>query len=571
MKRKFGFIILTVLLNSGIGYSQTNFWEPASTPLSNTNLPIEFRQTFSLVVSNNGDVWAGTSEGIFLSVDNGGTWVQKNNGIPSRDLTFEGSTYTFAGNIYVLAINPVNGSIFAGSMYGLYRSTDNGESWTTLIDLEDKYTEVRTILITPSGDIYVGIHRERGAPYEGVCYSKDNGDTWVMKNNGLPTQPMFIRSLVVGTDGTLYVSTAYFGVYRSTDGGDNWLPPSNYDNVGPDRLIVSADGSIFGAAGVVGVIKSTDKGVTWDQLNVGLNIGIEIGIPYYLGAVERIAYSSITDHLFISDPQNGVYRSTNLGGEWHKIENGIPTRDIGYNWVRALETNQKTGMVFIGFAGIESGGTSIYRSTPDIDSKIDINIEPESIDFGAVQSILHIDTTLYITNKGATDIVVTNVNIIGDDASSFSNTFNDAVTLKPNEAQRVSITFTPNTEGIKNAALEILADIGNIWISLNGNGTDQVMSTDEPEEIPTTYSLMQNYPNPFNPTTTIQYGIPKDEFVKLTVYDITGKVIKELVNGRKTAGKYSVEFNASSYSSGTYYYKLEAGEYSNIQKMILVK
>jgi tetratricopeptide (TPR) repeat protein len=93
----------------------------------------------------------------------------------------------------------------------------------------------------------------------------------------------------------------------------------------------------------------------------------------------------------------------------------------------------------------------------------------------------------------------------------------------------------------------------------------------EVEEIPTTYSLSQNYPNPFNPTTTIQYSIPKDEYVKLVVYDVTGKVVKELVNGHKSAGRYNVEFNASGYSSGTYYYKLEAGDYKNIQKMMLIK
>jgi hypothetical protein len=55
------------------------------------------------------------------------------------------------------------------------------------------------------------------------------------------------------------------------------------------------------------------------------------------------------------------------------------------------------------------------------------------------------------------------------------------------------------------------------------------------------------------------------------VYDVTGRVVKELVNGHRSAGKYNVEFNASSYSSGTYYYKIEAGEYKNIQKMVLVK
>ena len=102
-------------------------------------------------------------------------------------------------------------------------------------------------------------------------------------------------------------------------------------------------------------------------------------------------------------------------------------------------------------------------------------------------------------------------------------------------------------------------------------GSVDIIDVKEAEEIPTTYSLSQNYPNPFNPTTTIQYSIPKDEFVKLTVYDITGRTVKELVNGYKRAGKYSIEFNASSYSSGTYYYKLEAGEYKSIQKMMLIK
>ena len=101
------------------------------------------------------------------------------------------------------------------------------------------------------------------------------------------------------------------------------------------------------------------------------------------------------------------------------------------------------------------------------------------------------------------------------------------------------------------------------------NGT--VVAINEPKDIPTTYSLLQNYPNPFNPTTTIEYSIPKDEFVKLTVYDVMGRVVKELVNGYKNAGKYNIEFNAATYSSGTYYYKLEAGKYKSIQKMMLVK
>jgi hypothetical protein len=115
---------------------------------------------------------------------------------------------------------------------------------------------------------------------------------------------------------------------------------------------------------------------------------------------------------------------------------------------------------------------------------------------------------------------------------------------------------------------ELLGRVDNLEKKLNNSN---VVSVDNPADLPTEYSLSQNYPNPFNPTTTIQYSIPKDEFVKLTVYDITGKVVKELVSGHKTAGRYSVEFNASSYSSGIYYYRLEAGQYNSTQKMLLIK
>ena len=116
-------------------------------------------------------------------------------------------------------------------------------------------------------------------------------------------------------------------------------------------------------------------------------------------------------------------------------------------------------------------------------------------------------------------------------------------------------------------AAELLGKIENLERKIN-NGT---ISSDNPTDLPTDYSLSQNYPNPFNPTTTIQYAIPKDEFVKLTLYDMTGKVVKELVNGHKAAARYSVEFNASSYSSGIYYYKIEAGQYNSTQKMMLIK
>ncbi len=89
--------------------------------------------------------------------------------------------------------------------------------------------------------------------------------------------------------------------------------------------------------------------------------------------------------------------------------------------------------------------------------------------------------------------------------------------------------------------------------------------------VPKTYSLSQNYPNPFNPSTQIQFGLPKSGNVKLIVYDILGREVKTLVNEYRTAGTYQIAFDASSLASGVYFYKIEANDFVQTKKMLLVK
>ncbi len=90
-------------------------------------------------------------------------------------------------------------------------------------------------------------------------------------------------------------------------------------------------------------------------------------------------------------------------------------------------------------------------------------------------------------------------------------------------------------------------------------------------EVVTKYSLEQNYPNPFNPSTTIKFAIPANEFVKITVFDIRGREVQQLVNENLTAGVYETDFNGANLSSGTYFYKIETNSFSDTKKMILVK
>lgn len=90
-------------------------------------------------------------------------------------------------------------------------------------------------------------------------------------------------------------------------------------------------------------------------------------------------------------------------------------------------------------------------------------------------------------------------------------------------------------------------------------------------DMPTVFKLYENYPNPFNPSTTIRYDVPRNSFVKMSIYDILGKLVNTLVNEQKSAGRYEVNWNASNYASGTYFYKFETDAFTDIKKMVLVK
>ena len=117
----------------------------------------------------------------------------------------------------------------------------------------------------------------------------------------------------------------------------------------------------------------------------------------------------------------------------------------------------------------------------------------------------------------------------------------------------------------------------DIYIGTYGFGifkrpiSDLVGITKDENKIPSSFSLGQNYPNPFNPGTVISYALPSASHVKLTIYNTIGEAVKVLENGNRNAGNYSVEFNGAGLPSGIYIYKLEAGDFTQSRKMILLK
>jgi len=111
-------------------------------------------------------------------------------------------------------------------------------------------------------------------------------------------------------------------------------------------------------------------------------------------------------------------------------------------------------------------------------------------------------------------------------------------------------------------AVEILFNFGvqaPVGVEVENNST------------PKTYALSQNYPNPFNPATTIKYSVPSAQFVTLKVFNLLGQEVATLINQEQNAGNYIVRFDASGLSSGIYFYSLQAGNFNETRKMMLMK
>jgi len=100
---------------------------------------------------------------------------------------------------------------------------------------------------------------------------------------------------------------------------------------------------------------------------------------------------------------------------------------------------------------------------------------------------------------------------------------------------------------------------------------DLVSVEGEDTGLPTKYTLLQNYPNPFNPSTTIEYTLQHSGEVSLIIYNLLGEEVTRLVSGEPGAGYHKVDWNASNLSSGMYFYRLQAGDFVQTKKMVLLK
>jgi hypothetical protein len=147
--------------------------------------------------------------------------------------------------------------------------------------------------------------------------------------------------------------------------------------------------------------------------------------------------------------------------------------------------------------------------------------------------------------------------------------YNETIVTGPLQANEFIVKYKVTAVGYLNNVLTETEFTNTVEARVQGFAPYKIGAGNS--NVPDRYFVFQNYPNPFNPRTRIQFSIPEEVKVTIKVYDVLGNEVMELVNDKREAGNYEVEFDGSGLNSGIYFYTFRAGEYVSTKKMILVK
>ncbi|HCA41659.1 MAG TPA: hypothetical protein DEP28_00235 [Bacteroidetes bacterium] len=593
---------LYIATYSGVSISSNNgeSWD---------NRQVTTQNTPAYVLEKNGDtLFAGTASGLFISSDSGKTWVLRNlsgysfqtikfidnklfvairsSSVPYMPYGISLSTNNglsfdeyFLGYRLVTSILQVNSDIYAGTFGGdgLHKSTDGGQNWfqTTLTNVSINSLDLI------DGKIYVGTTG-------GFYYSTDNGQTWLQENlissnvfkmfkhneirlygsfsNGIYKYDNNLnnwRNVGVnnGTDamsftklGNNIFAGTVTGVHRSTNLGLNWT----LTNLSGSKIyqIITYNEKLI-AGGDIGLRVSANSGTSWNSLNINENVSTvsakngrmfagvhekiyrstNEGINWSISDLNSSIFTLLdTNGIVLAGTSNGIFYSTNTGNSWQLSNlNGIYIRQLYF----------KDGIIYAG--GNQSG---LYKST-------DMGNNWTFLGGGLhVHGIESINNNLFIgTGNGVSRSTNGGVNWIS---------INEGFTGSNIQVWELYIFENYLFAGLLGRGIwrRPLSEIV---------GVESISSV-----IPEKYSLSQNYPNPFNPVTKIRFNIPsvannsKTE-VLLDVYDVSGKLVKQLYKGQLSGGEYEFEFDGTGLNSGVYFYRLQSENFSETRKMVLVK
>jgi len=314
-------------------------------------------------------------------------------------------------------------------------------------------------------------------------------------------------------------------ILRTTDGGTIWSIQYNNPNIG-DCFFVNAKS--FNAVWIntgAGVLFSSDGGTNWNFQN---------------GLVSWSLNFLNVNYGWLGELGGNQYRTTNSGVTWQLTQN---INNYYAVWLNFVNPN-------LGWSvGYDS---RIYKSTNGgVNWQPQVSGVPTQQQLRCVQFPDSIGINGWVVGFGNTFIRTTNGGI------------NWISQTHPINTDYTYIQFVNSNTG--------WAVGGNGTILKTTNGGNFVGIEPINNSVPANYKLAQNYPNPFNPSTTISFAIPKSGFTKLIIYNVLGKEVEKLVSQELKTGAYEVDWNASNFQSGIYFYKLETNNFTETRKMILLK
>lgn len=409
-----------------------------------------------------------------------------------------------------------NGTIHAVGSFGtMIRTTNAGTTF-----LSQPYVTERSISNIKFVDVNTG-YAVSGYGQGDILKTTNSGETWVSQVSTY-TLPLYGISFIDAQTGYLAGS---INIKKTTNGGTNWVDvyTSTTNEIFGDVFFTNVNTG-YAVGSYSKVLKTTNAGVTWSPST----------IPG--GGTFASSVFFVNDNIgYIVGDDADAFKTTNAGANW--LPMNVNTGFINNNTVFFDDMN--TGYI--------STGDGIYKTTNGGDVWTPLNTPG-----GGYNNVQFRGNYGYAIG-GSGKIIKT---IDG------GNTWIVQPTVTENSLYALyfnsdDYVYAGGLLGcmIKTIPMELL------MTPVSGNSN----------EVPKKYFLQQNYPNPFNPTTTIKFGITKTGFVSVKVYDITGRLISELVNNNFNPGSYEVKWDGSGFSSGVYFYTITTNEFTETRKMILTK
>jgi photosystem II stability/assembly factor-like uncharacterized protein len=373
-----------------------------------------------------------------------------------------------------------------------------------------------------------------------VLKTTNAGINWIAAGNGIPTGVTLVT--IWGENNMIAVTAGYNSsggvAYRTSNGGLNWTLVFSQTGGSINAVYVSTGVRSFMVGNPVGgrwsLWKSTNDGVSWDSIGLYIpQTNSETGFPNSL-----FVYSN---DVWFGSSNSRLYHSSNNGVSW-SFQSISPEASGRAVWF--LSSSSDDPVLSFGLCG----GASLMKTTNSGSSWFQVTTPGSGNIMGITGGI--VDGASWLIKGNTIYSSVSQGSYWTTDYVAAAGTFNH---------------------------ISLVRDIPTrIWAVRSNGGISRYTSMSviiegNSGETPDNYALYQNYPNPFNPSTKFKIQIAKLSDVKVTIFDILGREAATLVNEPLKPGSYEVEWDGSNFSSGIYFYRLEAGTFSETKKMVILK